>query len=140
RVDHGTICGRSRTNSEQYKPPCACVNRTFMNVRAAQGRARIFFQVASVGLEPALMEYEIQPADVKGPFNKTIPQSFEKKAELKTLNFTSPRELLSEKFHIDAALLSRLNPKSSFDQAGTKIMVLNVERKPSQAKVGKVVV
>jgi peptidoglycan hydrolase-like protein with peptidoglycan-binding domain len=78
--------------------------------------------------DPVLIEYQIQPEDVKGPFNKTIPPSLEKKAELKTLNFTGSRELLSEKFHIDPALLSRLNPKASFDQAGTKIMVPNVVR------------
>jgi lipoprotein-anchoring transpeptidase ErfK/SrfK len=76
---------------------------------------------------------------VKGPFNKTIPQSFQKKAELKNLNYTSPRELLAEKFHIAPALLTRLNPKASFETAGTKI-VPNVGRKPSEAKVEKVVV
>jgi lipoprotein-anchoring transpeptidase ErfK/SrfK len=90
--------------------------------------------------DPALVEYEIQPADVKGPFNATIPKTLEKKAELKTLNFTNPHELLAEKFHIDPALLTRLNPKASFDAAGTKIMVPNVAKKPSQAKVAKVVV
>jgi Putative peptidoglycan binding domain len=90
--------------------------------------------------EPALVEYEIQPAEVKGPFNKTIPQSLEKKAELKNLNYTSPRELLAEKFHIDPGLLTRLNPKASLDTAGTKIMVPNVAKKPSEAKVEKVVV
>ena len=86
------------------------------------------------------MEYEIQPADVKGPFNKTIPQSFEKKAELKTLNYTSPRELLAAKFHISPALLTRLNPKASFETAGTKIVVPNVARKPSHDRVAEVVV
>jgi lipoprotein-anchoring transpeptidase ErfK/SrfK len=90
--------------------------------------------------DPAMVEYEIQPADVKGPFNQTIPSSLEKKAELKTLNFTNPRELIAEKFHIDPGLLARLNPKAAFDTAGTKIMVPNVARKPSQAKVAKVVV
>jgi lipoprotein-anchoring transpeptidase ErfK/SrfK len=90
--------------------------------------------------EPALVEYEIQPADVKGPFNKTIPSSLEKKAELKNLNFTGARELLAEKFHIEPGLLTRLNPKASFDTAGTKIMVPNVTKKPSEAKVEKVVV
>jgi len=90
--------------------------------------------------DPALVEYEIQPADLKGPFNTTIPKTLEKKAELKTLNFTNPRELLAEKFHIDPALLTRLNPKASFDAAGTKIMVPNVAKKPLQAKVAKVVV
>jgi lipoprotein-anchoring transpeptidase ErfK/SrfK len=97
-------------------------------------------RLAATSTDPAIVEYEIQPADVKGPFNKTVPKTLEKKAELKTLNFTNPRELLAEKFHIDPALLTRLNPKVSFDAAGTKIQVPNVARKPSQAKVAKVVV
>ena len=102
--------------------------------------AQTWDRLTATSSEPALMEYEIQPADVKGPFNKTIPQSFEKKAELKTLNYTSPRELLAAKFHIAPALLTRLNPKASFETAGTKIVVPNVARKPSEAKVEKVVV
>jgi lipoprotein-anchoring transpeptidase ErfK/SrfK len=97
-------------------------------------------RLAATSTDPAMVEYEIQPADVKGPFNKTVPKTLEKKAELKTLNFTNPHELLAEKFHIDPALLTRLNPKVSFDAAGTKIQVPNVARKPSQAKVAKVVV
>ncbi len=102
--------------------------------------AQTWDRLTATSADPVLIEYEIQPADVKGPFNKTIPKPLEKKAELKTLNFTSPRELLAEKFHIDAALLARLNPKASFDAAGTKILAPNVARKPSEAKVAKVVV
>jgi lipoprotein-anchoring transpeptidase ErfK/SrfK len=97
-------------------------------------------RLTATSTDPALVEYEIQPADVKGPFNKTVPKTLEKKAELKTLNFTNPRELLAEKFHVDPALLSTLNPKASFDAAGIKIFVPNVAKKPSQAKVAKVVV
>lgn len=102
--------------------------------------AQTWDRLAATSEDPVIVEYEIQPADVKGPFNKTIPQSLEKKAELKTLNFTSPHELLAEKFHVDPSLLTKLNPKASFDTAGTKILVTNVETKPSQAKVAKIVV
>jgi lipoprotein-anchoring transpeptidase ErfK/SrfK len=102
--------------------------------------AETWARLTAASPEPALVEYEIQPADVKGPFNKTIPPSLEKKAELKNLNFTGPRELLAEKFHIDPGLLTRLNPKASFDTADTKIMVPNVTKKPSEAKVERVVV
>ncbi|MFL6823710.1 MAG: L,D-transpeptidase family protein [Xanthobacteraceae bacterium] len=101
--------------------------------------AETWARLTAASPEPALVEYEIQPADVKGPFNNTIPSSLEKKAELKNLNFTGARELLAEKFHIDPGLLTRLNPKASFDTAGTKIMVPNVT-KPSEAKVERVVV
>ena len=97
-------------------------------------------RLTATSSDPALVEYEIQPADVKGPFNKTIPAGLEKKAELKTLNFTSPRELLAEKFHIDPGLLTQLNPKAPLETAGTKIMVPNVARKAPEAKVAKVVV
>jgi lipoprotein-anchoring transpeptidase ErfK/SrfK len=48
--------------------------------------------------------------------------------------------LLAEKFHIDPGLLTQLNPKASLETAGTKIMVPNVARKPSEGKVAKVVV
>ena len=102
--------------------------------------AETWDRLTATSSDPVVVEYDIQPADVKGPFNKTVPKTLEKKAELKTLNFTNPRELLAEKFHVDPALLSALNPKASFDAAGTKIMVPNVAKKPSQAKVAKVVV
>ena len=97
-------------------------------------------RLTATSSDPVLVEYEIQPADVKGPFNRTIPSSLEKKAALKTLNYTSPRELLAEKFHIDAGLLTRLNPKASLETAGTKILLPNIAKKPSEAKVAKVVV
>jgi lipoprotein-anchoring transpeptidase ErfK/SrfK len=90
--------------------------------------------------DPVLREYEIESGDVKGPFNKSIPASLEKKAELKTLNYTNPRELLAEKFHINPGLLSRLNPKASLETASTNIMVPNVSDKAPDKKVDKVVV
>ena len=102
--------------------------------------AETWSRLTATSNDSAMVEYEIEPGDVKGPFNKSIPTSFEKKAELKNLNFTGPRELLAEKFHIAPALLTRLNPKASFEMAGTKIVVPNVARKPSEAKVEKVVV
>lgn len=102
--------------------------------------AQTWDRLAATSEDPVITEYEIQPDDVKGPFNKTIPKTLEQQAELKTLNFTSPHELLAEKFHVDPDLLTKLNPKASFDNAGTKILVTNIESKPSQAKVAKIVV
>src|SRR5262249_24945141 len=97
-------------------------------------------RLTATSSDPVLVDYEIEPADVKGPFNQSIPKQFEKKAELKNLNYTSPRELLAEKFHIDPGLLTRLNPKVSLETAGGKITVPNVAQKPGEAKVEKVVV
>jgi lipoprotein-anchoring transpeptidase ErfK/SrfK len=97
-------------------------------------------RLTATSSDPVLVDYEIAPADVKGPFNTTIPSGLEKKAELKTLNYTGPRELLAEKFHMDPGLLTQLNPKAPLETAGTKILVPNVAKKPSEAKVAKVVV
>src|SRR6266487_2341548 len=133
----GAIDGKAGINDQK-------ANTAFQSENEIKPTGRLDAQtwerLTATSSDPAVIEYEIQPADVKGPFNKTIPPQLEKKAELKTLNFTGPPELLAEKFHIDPGLLTRLNPKTSLETAGTKIMVPNVAKKPSEAKIAKVVV
>ena len=75
---------------------------------------------------PALVDYTITPADVQGPFVKSIPHKFEDMAKLPELAYTSPREALAEKFHMSERLLQALNRKAKFDAAGTHIRVANV--------------
>ena len=88
---------------------------------------------------PVLIEYTITRQDVAGPFAEEIPVSYEKKAALKRLDYTSATEMLAERFHMDEDLLEQLNRGKSFDEAGTVIVVANVNVKPvALAKVGKV--
>jgi lipoprotein-anchoring transpeptidase ErfK/SrfK len=79
--------------------------------------------------EPALIAYTISAVDTKGPFAEEIPESYEKKAELKRLDYTGPLELLTERFHMDENLLRDLNRGKSFDRPGTVISVANVNVK-----------
>src|SRR5436190_1191091 len=69
---------------------------------------------------------------------KPIPHDLVKMARLEHLSYTSPLELLSEKFHVDPKLLQELNPGKRFDEAGTTIFVPNVGERDTSARVAKV--
>ena len=88
---------------------------------------------------PVLGRYAIRPEDVAGPFQK-IPEDMMEKATLPALGYTSPLELLSEKFHASPKLLGKLNPGKSFDKAGEEIVVPNVHNAPAGQKAAKIVV
>ncbi len=80
-----------------------------------------------------LVPYTISQNDVSGPFTEKIPPDLMEQTKLPALNYTSPLELLAEKFHINPNLLKQLNPDSSF-AAGEMIQVPDVaqERTPKQ--------
>jgi lipoprotein-anchoring transpeptidase ErfK/SrfK len=94
-------------------------------------------KLVATSAEPVLREHTIGGDDVKGPFIDKIPD-FEEQAELKRLAYTSPREKLSETFHMDEDLLKALNPKKSFDKAGTAIVVAAVGGQPGKEEKGRV--
>lgn len=75
--------------------------------------------------DPVLITYTITDEDVKGPFAK-VPDKMEDQASLDRLSYSSPEELLAEKFHMDVDLLKDLNPGKPFDKAGESIAVANV--------------
>src|SRR6186997_991145 len=88
--------------------------------------------------EPALVSYKITEKDTRGPFSKKIPEDFRAKAAMDRLGYTSPRELLAEKFHMSEDLLRKLNPGASFDKDGEEIVVANVERDALSGKISRV--
>jgi lipoprotein-anchoring transpeptidase ErfK/SrfK len=90
--------------------------------------------------EPAVIEYTIADADVKGPFTEDIPNKMEKQADLKRLGYTGASEMLAERFHMDEDLLERLNRGKKLDRAGATIVVANVNVKPAalNTKLGKI--
>lgn len=75
---------------------------------------------------PAVVDYKLTDADVKGPFLKEVPDKLEDMKALKALSFASALEALAEKFHMSEDLLRALNPGKSFDKAGETITVANV--------------
>ena len=67
--------------------------------------------------------YTISEDNVAGPF-RDIPSDFEAMAELDKLGYTSPREKLAEKFHMDEKFLAALNPGADFSEAGAEINII----------------
>lgn len=59
-------------------------------------------------------------------------------AKRDALGFTSPEELLGEKFHMAPELLRALNPGATFGKAGTKILVIAGQEERSTGKVAKI--
>ncbi|MGI8741222.1 MAG: L,D-transpeptidase family protein [Bryobacteraceae bacterium] len=88
---------------------------------------------------PVLAPYTIAGTDLKGPFEK-IPADMLEKAKLTTLGYESPLEEFGERFHSSPRLLEKLNPGKQFNKSGEEIIVPQVERSPSTAKLAKVVV
>jgi lipoprotein-anchoring transpeptidase ErfK/SrfK len=85
-----------------------------------------------------IVDYKIAEKDVKGPFLKKLPAKMEKMKSLKSLDYTSPREAIAEKFHMSEALLAALNPGKKFDEAGQTISVVNVVRNETKPAVTRV--
>ena len=85
-------------------------------------------KLAETSAQPALVDYEISPDDTKGPFIPSIPAKLDAMADLPAMSYTSAREALAEKFHMQEDLLRALNPKAAFDRAGTRIVVAGVAR------------
>jgi lipoprotein-anchoring transpeptidase ErfK/SrfK len=87
---------------------------------------------------PALVEAQISPEDVAGPFT-TVPEDMMEKAKLPALNYSSALEGLAEKYRSSPALLKELNPGTSFEEAGATILVPNTIQ-PPPGRAARVVV
>jgi lipoprotein-anchoring transpeptidase ErfK/SrfK len=70
--------------------------------------------------------YVIADADMTGPFVPAIPEDMMQLATLDALGYRSALEMLAERFHVQPALLQRINHGVAF-AAGQTIEVPNVE-------------
>jgi lipoprotein-anchoring transpeptidase ErfK/SrfK len=96
--------------------------------------SEVWSALLATSSEPVVVDYRITEKDAKGPFLKKLPAKMEDMKELKSLDYTSPREALAEKFHMSEGLLEALNPGKKFDEAGQTISVVNTMPKEKSAK------
>jgi lipoprotein-anchoring transpeptidase ErfK/SrfK len=93
----------------------------------------VWTKLVATSQDPVITEYKITEGDVKGPFLKMLPTRLEDMKNLKSLDYTSPREGIAERFHMSENLLALLNPNKRFDKVGDAIAVANVPSKPAAA-------
>lgn len=84
---------------------------------------KVWSELVQADTAPAVVTYTVTAQDVAGPFLAKIPTEYPEMAKLDHLGFTSPLEALSEKFHMDEALLKALNPRADLSKAGTTLLV-----------------
>lgn len=100
--------------------------------------SEIWAALLATSSDPIIIDYRIAEKDVKGPFLEKLPAKMEDMKRLKSLDYTSPREAIAEKFHMSEALLEGLNPGKKFDRAGETISVANImkaEARPAVARL-----
>lgn len=68
--------------------------------------------------------YAVTKDDVSGTFRQ-LPESFEQMAELESLGYETPLEMLAERFHMDQDFLKALNPDADFGKAGTRLVIVS---------------
>lgn len=83
-------------------------------------------------------EYTLSKKDASADFARTIPKDYAKQAAMKTLTYTSAKEMLAERFHMSEELLVDLNPRADLDKEGERILVTAVERKPPDTKAERI--
>jgi lipoprotein-anchoring transpeptidase ErfK/SrfK len=67
--------------------------------------------------------YTVTEKDLAEPIGGPIPEDYAKMAEMDRLGYTSVREMIAERFHLDEDLLVYLNPDARFSSAGEEIAV-----------------
>jgi lipoprotein-anchoring transpeptidase ErfK/SrfK len=90
----------------------------------AEGKiSQKFWAALSRDSGPALQTYRMTADDLSQRYVDEIPKDFSEMADMKWLGYTSPKEMLAERFHMDQSLLEALNPKADFTSVGSRILV-----------------
>ncbi|WP_174300860.1 L,D-transpeptidase [Caulobacter sp. S45] len=74
---------------------------------------------------PVLKTYTITQQDAAGPFAPNVGEDFVKMSKVQSLGYTSPLQMLSQRFHMDEQFLQALNPGADLSKAGTPIVVVD---------------
>jgi lipoprotein-anchoring transpeptidase ErfK/SrfK len=123
RFSPGEIDGRFGDNVEKAMQAFAETNSL------ASGKVltpEIWSKLQQTASDAIITDYVLTERDIKGPYLEKLPSKMEDMKSLKALDYTGPKEALSERFHMSQDLLVALNPAQKFDRAGARINVVNL--------------
>ena len=111
-----------------------------MRALEAEGKtSQKFWTVLSRDNASVLQTYRITADDLSQRYVDEIPEDYAEMADMKWLGYTSPKEMLAERFHMDQSLLEALNPQADFASIGSQIVVASIGD-GSAEKVSRIVV
>jgi len=87
---------------------------------------------------PTAQSYQITAADEAGPFIGDPPKDYEALSKLPALGYSTPLQMLSEKFHMDPKLLKALNPGVDFGKAGTNLVAAAPRTAPRRFEAARI--
>lgn len=90
--------------------------------------------------DDVMQTYSITSEDLAADYIAEVPSDYGEKAKLEALSYTSPAEMLAERFHMDEDFLRSLNPSADFATVGEVILVANPMRPIREASVRHIVV
>jgi lipoprotein-anchoring transpeptidase ErfK/SrfK len=86
----------------------------------------VWARLNAPGAQPVAATYTITPQDVAGPYYPAVGEDLWKMSKLEHVGFTTPLEMLAERFHMSQDLLQALNPGADFGKAGVTLVVAQV--------------
>ena len=90
--------------------------------------------------DEVMQTYAITEEDLAIDYIAEVPSDYSEKAKLKALSFTSPAEMLAERFHMDENFLRGLNPSATFSNVGEVLLVASPMRPIENTSVRRILV
>ena len=130
----GAIDGLAGSNFDKAAAAASEISGRFIDPNDKQ---RLDAALQSTG-GPAFTQYTITESDLNRQYVSSIPADYAMKAQMPAMAYTSVREMLAERFHIDETFLQELNPQARFSRAGETIKVPNLVL-PKRESVDRIV-
>ena len=130
----GAIDGLAGSNFDKAAAAASEISGRFIDPNDKQ---RLDSALQSTG-GPAFTQYTITESDLNRQYVSSIPADYAMKAQMPAMAYTSVREMLAERFHIDETFLQELNPQARFSRAGETIKVPNLVL-PKRESVDRIV-